>query len=85
MGNSVTFEARVHDPRLGRFLSVDMLTSKYPDLTPYSFAGNNPIFLIDKLGNEPDRNQAGSIEQATEQWALLKNQTVDGILNYRIR
>jgi hypothetical protein len=38
--------------------------------------------LIDKEGTEPDRNQAGTIDQATAQWSKLKNQTVYGILTY---
>lgn len=33
-------------------LSVDPLQSKYPDLSPYNFVANNPIFLIDKDGRE---------------------------------
>lgn len=33
-------------------LSVDPLQSKYPDLSPYNFVGNNPIFLVDKDGRE---------------------------------
>lgn len=43
---------RIYDPRLGRFLSVDPLTAKYPELTPYQFASNNPIWNIDIDGLE---------------------------------
>jgi RHS repeat-associated protein len=39
-GNSVDFTFRVYDPRLGRFLSVDPLTSKYPNNSSYSFQEN---------------------------------------------
>ena len=42
-GNSVTFRYRIHDPRLGRFFSVDPLSNKFPWWTPYQFAGNTPI------------------------------------------
>ena len=42
-GNSVNFEYRMHDPRLGRFFAVDPLTSKYPWYTPYSFSGNKLV------------------------------------------
>lgn len=35
------------------FLSVDPLTSSYPMLTPYQFAGNTPIRAIDLDGLEP--------------------------------
>jgi RHS repeat-associated protein len=43
---------RIYDPRLGRFLSVDPLTKKYPELTPYQFASNRPIDGIDQDGLE---------------------------------
>lgn len=51
-GNSYTFEYRVHDPRLGRFLSVDPLAKDYVFYSPYQFAGNKPIKSIDSRGLE---------------------------------
>jgi len=44
------FGARIYDPRIGRFLSVDPLQTKYPDVSPYLFAANNPIVNIDQDG-----------------------------------
>lgn len=44
---------RISDSRLGRFLSVDPLTSSYPYYSPYHFAGNNPIRNLDLDGLEP--------------------------------
>src|SRR5690606_27196846 len=49
-GNQQDYGMRVYDPRLGRFLSVDPLTQKYPWYTPYQFAGNRPIGAIDVDG-----------------------------------
>ena len=43
---------RISDSRLGRFLSVDPITAKYPELTPYQFASNRPIDAIDLDGLE---------------------------------
>ena len=43
---------RIYDPRLGRFLSTDPITSTYPHLTPFQFASNNPILNIDIDGFE---------------------------------
>ena len=43
---------RIYDGRIGKFLSVDPLTSKYPFYTPYLFAGNKPIAFIDRDGME---------------------------------
>ena len=49
-GNSYDFGERIYDLRIGRWLSVDPLTSKFPNETPYSFAACNPIRLIDADG-----------------------------------
>ena len=43
---------RIYDPRLVRFKSVDPLTNKYPELTPYQFASNMPIIAVDLDGQE---------------------------------
>jgi RHS repeat-associated protein len=51
-GNSVVFKYRIHDPRLGRFLSVDPLSPNYPYWSPFAFAGNNPVVAIDLEGLE---------------------------------
>jgi hypothetical protein len=52
-GNSYDYGFRVHDARLGRFLSVDSLAAEYPWYTPYQFAGNMVIQAIDIDGLEP--------------------------------
>jgi RHS repeat-associated protein len=51
-GNFIAFEQRIHDPRLGRFLSVDPLEKSYPSWTPYSYAMNDVIRCIDLEGAE---------------------------------
>lgn len=51
-GNQQDYGKRFYDPRVGKFLSVDPITAKYPELTPYQFASNNPIFGIDQDGLE---------------------------------
>jgi RHS repeat-associated protein len=52
VGNQQDYGMRIYDPRLGRFLSVDPITAKYPELTPYQFASNTPIVAIDLDGLE---------------------------------
>jgi RHS repeat-associated protein len=81
-GNEQDYGMRIYDPRLGRFLSVDPLASKYPDLTAYNFVGNSPILLVDKKGKEPDRNNAGTLEEATAQWTKLKHASAKDILEF---
>ena len=56
-GSTGTFQdygMRMYDTRVCRFISVDPLTSKYPELTPYQFAGNTPIQATDLDGLEPN-------------------------------
>ncbi|MGB4832489.1 MAG: RHS repeat-associated core domain-containing protein [Chitinophagales bacterium] len=49
---AVDFGARVFDPRLGRWLSIDLLNEKYPQLTPYCFVNNNPIIYKEVNGKD---------------------------------
>ncbi|UTW66280.1 hypothetical protein KFE94_16760 [bacterium SCSIO 12643] len=49
-GNSIAYEARIYDPRLGKFLSVDPWTDKYSWQTPYAYHRNSPIKSVDWKG-----------------------------------
>ena len=42
---------RMYDPALGRFMVQDRFAEKYFGLTPYQYAGNNPICNIDFKGD----------------------------------
>ncbi len=57
VGNQQDYGMRIYDPRVGRFLSVDPITAKYPELTPYQFASNTPIRAVDIDGLESGWNQ----------------------------
>jgi len=50
--NSYTYEYRVHDPRLGRFLSIDPIQKEYPWNSTYAFAENRVIDGVDLEGRE---------------------------------
>lgn len=51
-GGDYDFGARIYDSRLGRWLSLDPLMVKYPDLSPYNYCNSNPIFFIDMDGKD---------------------------------
>jgi RHS repeat-associated protein len=52
LGDSYAFEYRIHDARLGRFLSVDPLGLKFPWNSPFTFAENRIIEGIEFEGLE---------------------------------
>ncbi len=46
---------RYYAAYLGRFISVDPLYRKYPEYTPYQYAGNQPTIATDLDGAEPEK------------------------------
>jgi RHS repeat-associated protein len=51
-GTSYAFEYRVHDPRIGRFLSLDPLAEKFAHNSPYAFSENRVIDGVELEGKE---------------------------------
>jgi RHS repeat-associated protein len=49
-GNIYDFGARMYDPRIGNFLSLDPMNRLFVDISRYSFAGNNPNMFVDYEG-----------------------------------
>ena len=52
IGNQQDYGMRIYDPRVGRFLSVDPVAQKFPQLTSYQFASNSTEANIDIDGLE---------------------------------
>ena len=50
LGGRYDYGARLYDGGIGRFLTVDPLTSTFPSNSPYLYAGNTPIRGIDEDG-----------------------------------
>ncbi len=57
-GYDYDFGARIYEGRLGKWFSVDPLEKKYPQLSPFSFCSNNPIFFIDPDGADVKPSKA---------------------------
>ncbi len=51
--NAIAFDLRVYDTRIGRFLSMDPIAISFASWSPYLFAANNPVKLIDIFGAGP--------------------------------
>jgi len=67
-GNQQDYGMRIYDPRLGRFLSTDPITKKYPFLTPYQYASNSPVLCVDIDGLEGDPFSVGRAESSNRAW-----------------
>ncbi|HOS58337.1 MAG TPA: RHS repeat-associated core domain-containing protein [Bacteroidales bacterium] len=46
------FGARYYHSDLSIWLSVDPMSDKYPNLTPYAYCANNPVILVDPDGEK---------------------------------
>lgn len=46
------FDARMYDGQVGRFGGMDVYADKFSGLTPYNYAGNNPMYFVDPDGRE---------------------------------
>ncbi|MGQ3015447.1 MAG: hypothetical protein ACT6QS_17160, partial [Flavobacteriales bacterium] len=64
-GTAYAFEYRIHDTRLGRFLSVDPLAPEYPWNSTYAFAENRVINSIDLEGAESETSMKGVAKTST--------------------
>jgi RHS repeat-associated protein len=53
IGNHLEFGLRLYDSRIGRFISLDLDAKKYPHMSPYVYAADNPIWFTDKDGRGP--------------------------------
>jgi RHS repeat-associated protein len=51
-GNSLNYEFRMHDPRVGRFFAVDPLSHKFSWNSPYAFSENRVIDGLELEGLE---------------------------------
>ena len=83
-GTSYAYKYRMHDPRTGRFWSIDPLTKKYPWNSPFAFSENRVIDGVELEGLEVyftnrEWGTAGGIGQTDETkiaWGYAKGEGV---------
>jgi len=51
--NQYDYGARLYDPLVGQFTSIDPLCEKYYSVSPYAYCAGNPINAIDPDGESP--------------------------------
>jgi RHS repeat-associated protein len=83
-GNSINYKYRVHDPRLGRFLSVDPLAPDYPWNSPYAFSENRVIDAVELEGAEKYDFRLKFNSQSRSSLTLVKESEIveTGITGY---
>jgi RHS repeat-associated protein len=64
-GNIYDYGFRIYNPRIAKFLSIDPLTTKFSELTPYQFASNTPLWAVDIDGLEAGLYGSGGMQLST--------------------
>jgi RHS repeat-associated protein len=81
-GGHLDFQFRIHDARLGRFLSVDPLYASYPWNSTYAFAENKVIRFIDLEGAESyDYMKKIEHEEGETKLEYAKNWTLNRLIS----
>ncbi len=57
--NVFDFNARIYDPALGRFNSIDPLAETQDSWNPYHYNYDNPVAFVDPTGLMPESNHTG--------------------------
>ncbi|MEZ4850686.1 MAG: hypothetical protein R3B93_19130 [Bacteroidia bacterium] len=73
-GNAVSYKYRVHDARIGRFLSIDPLAPEYSWNSPYAFSENRVIDGVELEGLE----YRNSTKEEIDSYKRIGNQVGEG-------
>lgn len=81
--NTVAFEARIYDSRLGRFLSTDPLEFKYSWQTTYAYYKNSPVSVLDfkGMGGEDPVTESRKARRRSRKFRRKLNQMAAGTPN----
>lgn len=87
--HSYNFGARLYDPRVARWWSVDKLYAKTPQLSPYIYSESSPLALTDPDGNEtvftvlPNKDKKGGTVIISTEIIIRNMPTATFIANYQ--
>jgi RHS repeat-associated protein len=77
--NLYDYGARNYDPALGRWMNVDPLAEKYPNMSPYIYCANNPVLYVDPDGREFVEGKEHVQKFRSDTEALIKSKTIESI------
>ena len=78
-GNSLNFEFRIYDPRVGRFFRVDPLLNQYPHNSPYSFSENVVVNSIELEGLEKIFAYSSKMVNGKYEQKLVSEYEIEGL------
>jgi len=79
------FGARIYDGRVGRWLSVDPIASKYPGYSPFVFAFSNPLCVVDPGGDENIIIVGGQNDKTAGNKLMFAHQAITKVASYQSR
>jgi RHS repeat-associated protein len=73
-GNTIAFEARIYDSRLGRFLSTDPWEFKYAWQSTCAYFKNSPISVLDikGMGGGDETEKGRAVKKVSRLTIMLK-------------
>lgn len=70
----VNYAYRMHDPRIGKFLSIDPIATNFPWNSPYSFSENRVVDGIEFEGLEVVHFQTGNLKTSIDFTKMTNDQ-----------
>ncbi len=74
----INMQARLYDPFLGQFISVDPLADKYPGWGAYVYCANNPLKYIDPTG-EWHLGSTGGVISSTYTYVMAHGRNISAV------